>query len=237
MTTHDDSVAHFDLLYRTLGMRAQRSYPNESLIQFVAGNWFALGFPERRHVRILEVGCGSGANLWMLAKEGFSAYGIDSSSEGIALAKEHLSGKWGVTAELACGTVVDLPYAEGFFDAVVDVVTLQHLGLDDSARALCEIRRVLKLGGRFFSYRLSDHSSMFLNAGAEFVDAATVSNVANPALPLHDNGPMAFWSPALVRQMYLAAGLLPESVERVSRTYGNGSSIVEYLAVTARRTE
>ncbi|OQA34681.1 MAG: putative S-adenosylmethionine-dependent methyltransferase [Betaproteobacteria bacterium ADurb.Bin341] len=234
--THDDSVSRFDQLFREKGIRSQRSYPNEQLIQFVAGNWFALAPEQRREIRILEVGCGSGANLWMLAKEGFSVYGIDSSAAGIAIAESHLRDKWGVSASLECGSVVDLPYGNGFFDAVVDVVTLQHLNLEDSARALAEIRRVLKPGGQFFSYRASDRCSMFLNSGADFVDAVTVSNVANTAMPLHGNGPMSFWGPALVRQIYLAQGFEVESIERHARTYGNCSCTVEYLAITAKNS-
>lgn len=76
----DASIACFDQQYRAHGMRSQRSYPNESLIQFIAGRYFALPMTERRRIRILEVGCGSGTNLWMLAKEGFEVYGLDSSA-------------------------------------------------------------------------------------------------------------------------------------------------------------
>lgn len=235
MTTHDDSVNRFDQLFREKGIRSQRSYPNEQLIQFVAGNWFALAPEQRREIRILEVGCGSGANLWMLAKEGFSVYGIDSSAAGIAIAESHLRDKWGVSAHLRCASVLELPFVAGYFDAVVDVVTLQHLNLADSVSALAEVFRVLKPGGQFFSYRASDRCSMFLNSGGNFVDAVTVDNVANTAMPLHNNGPMSFWGPALARQMLLAQAFEPGSIERHARTYGNGTCIVEYLAITAKK--
>ena len=233
--THDDSVNRFDQLFREKGIRSQRSYPYEQLIQFVAGNWFALAPEQRREIRILEVGCGSGANLWMLAKEGFSVYGIDSSAAGIAIAESHLRDKWSVSAHLQCASVLELPFAEDFFDAVVDIVTLQHLNLADSAGALAEVFRVLKPGCQFFSYRASDRCSMFLNSGGKFVDAVTVDNVANTTMPLHNNGPMSFWGPALARQMLLAQGFEPGSIERHARTYGNGTCTVEYLAITAKK--
>lgn len=235
MTTLNESIVRFDQLFRDLGARAQRSYPNESMIQFVAANWFSLEFEQRKNIRILEVGCGSGANLWMLAKEGFSVFGLDSSQTGLEIARDHLQGKWGVQARLECGSVTTLPYEAGFFDAVIDVVTLQHLNLHDSATALAEIRRVLKPGGRFFSYRISDRSSAFLNSGAVFVDAVTVDNVVNTGMPLHGNGPMSFWGASLARKMYLEQGLAIESLERVSRSYGNGTSCVEYLAISANK--
>lgn len=207
------------------------------MIQFVASNWFSLPFEERQNVCILEVGCGSGANIWMLAKEGFSVFGLDSSVEGLKIAEEHLRGKWGVKAELECGTATELPYETGFFDAVIDVVTLQHLSLRDSESALAEIHRVLKPSGLFFSYRISDASSGFFNSGGKFVDAVTVDNVANTDMPLSGNGPISFWGAALARKMYLEQGLSIDSLERVSITYGNGTSCVEYLAIIAKKAE
>lgn len=223
----------FDKQYYKRGMRAQRMYPNESLIQFVAANYFSLPQEDRHHLRILDLGCGSGANLWMLAKEGFDAYGLDSSEEALTLARNHLAKKWGVSAKLVHGSFLALPYPDDYFDAVADVVSLQHLALSASSTALKEVNRVLKKkgGGRFFSYRLSDHSIMFSNKES-FVDDVTLSNISNPEMPLANNGPVSFWSPGLVRRLYCEAGFAVESIERVGRTYPTGK-FVEYLAVSA----
>ena len=92
------SINVFNDQYKGKGMSSQRMYPNESLIQFIASNYFKLDFDKRKKIKILEVGSGSGANLWMLAKEGFDVYGLDSSSKGNQLAKIHLNDKWGVNA-------------------------------------------------------------------------------------------------------------------------------------------
>ena len=224
----EQAIRVFDRQYGERGMRSQRSYPNEALIQFLASRYFRLALSERKAMRVLEVGCGSGANLWMMAKEGLDTHGIDSSAQGIALAEDHLRTKWGVAATLRVGSMVDLPYAPESFDAVVDVVSLQHLCLDDSTRALAEVRRVLKPSGAFFSYRLSDHSVMS-NSGPR-IDAATLTDIADPAMPLAGNGPTSFWSPVLARQMYSRAGFAIESLERVGRTYANGL-FVEYLSI------
>jgi hypothetical protein len=51
-------------------------------------------------------------------------------------------------------------------------------------------------------------------------------------MPLANNGPLSFWSPALARAVYADAGLDVESVERVSRTYASGV-LVEYLKIVA----
>ncbi|HUH59522.1 MAG TPA: class I SAM-dependent methyltransferase [Candidimonas sp.] len=213
-------------------MHAQRSYPNEALIQFIASRYFARSITERQHIRVLELGCGSGANLWMLAKEGFDVYGLDSSSEALTLAMDHLSSKWGVTASVLQGSFTELPYNDGFFDVVVDVVSLQHLSLTDSSLALDEIVRVLRPGGEYFSYRLSDASVMFGDAKAIRVDSATLANIDDPGMPLANNGPVSFWSPSLARIMYSDAGLDLQGVERLGRTYSSGA-FVEYLALAA----
>ena len=46
-------------------------YPSEDVIRFVARNFYKA--PDRSSVKILEVGCGPGANLWYIAKERFAA--------------------------------------------------------------------------------------------------------------------------------------------------------------------
>ena len=232
-SAHETAQKLFDQQYQRLGVNAQRLYPNEALVQFVGSNYFQISRPARKDIKILEVGCGSGANLWMMAKEGFDVHGLDSSAKGLEVAGDHLRDKWGVSAELKQGSFLELPYPDGMFDAVVDVVSLQHLGLEDSLTALHEIRRVLKPQARFFSYRLSDHSVMFERATlAERLDAATLTNISDPQLPLANNGPIAFWSPALVHERYPMAGLIVAGILRHARTYGSGA-LVEYLAIEA----
>lgn len=229
----DQSINVFNRSYLRLGLSAQRRYPNESLIQFLASRYFKLAISDRKSIRLLEVGCGSGANLWMVAKEGFATYGMDSSAKGLDLAREHLGEKWGVTADLRQGSFLELPYENDYFDAVVDVVSLQHLNLKDSRLALSEIARVLKPGGAFFSYRLSDASVMYQSSGGNWIDAVTVDNIADPSMPLCNNGPTSFWSSGLARAIYLEIGLDLLSVERQGRTYENGAKYVEYLVITS----
>jgi ubiquinone/menaquinone biosynthesis C-methylase UbiE len=222
----DQSIEVYDRQYQLRGMSSQRTYPNESLIQFLASRYFSKPANERGAIRVLEVGCGSGSNLWMMAKEGFETHGVDSSAEALKLAENHLRGKWGVAANLKRGSFMELPYEPAYFDAVVDVVSLQGLNLDDCALVLREVGRVLRPSGAFFSYRLSDRSSIS-NAGLR-MDRATLENITDESLPLANNGPLSFWSPELARDMYDRAGFSLQSVERVGRTYANGA-FVEYL--------
>ena len=70
--------------------------------------------------------------------------------------------------------------------------------------------------------------------GGGLIDAATVDNIADATQPLNNNGPMTFWSPALTRLMYQKASLSVDVIERIGRTYSNGS-YVEYLAIVGAR--
>lgn len=225
------SVSCFDTQYRLLGMGSQRSYPNESLIQFVASRFFKLSHQKKKELRVLELGCGSGANLWMMAKEGLQVHGIDASPTALKLAKQHLEEKWGVSAELKQGNFTDLPYDNNYFDAIVDVVSLQHLPLVYAQPALAEVARVLKPGGEFFSYRLSNDCSMNIS-DANRIDEVTLFNIDDPLMPLANNGPTSFWSIALVNKLHEAAGIKVSSIEKVKRTYNSGM-FVEYLAITS----
>ena len=235
MSREKDVVKIYSHQYESRGIGAQRWYPNTELLSFL-GSYGFMGNPEgNRDKKVLEVGCGSGANLWMLAKEGFNTYGMDGSEEAVKLADKHLREKWNVEAKLSTGFFHELPYKSEMFDIVVDVVSLQCLDLEMSRRALQEVARVLVVGGRFYSYRLSDRSAMYMNSGGQFVDSATVSDIAQDHMPLAHNGTMSFWSANRVMEEYGACELCVESIERCTITYQNGLMEVEYLSITAKK--
>ncbi len=56
-------------------------YPPIPLVRFVAKNFYNV--PNRKEIKILELGFGTGANLWYLAREGFSVYGIEGSKTAV----------------------------------------------------------------------------------------------------------------------------------------------------------
>ena len=63
-------------------------YPPEHVIRFIARSFY--GVPDRKEVRLLEPGCGPGANIWFMAREGFTVSGIDGSATSIKQADERL---------------------------------------------------------------------------------------------------------------------------------------------------
>lgn len=122
-------------------------YPSESLIRFVAKNFYQ---KDRAKIKILEVGCGPGANIWYLAREGFDAYGIDGSQSAILQSTKRLE-KEGLRAHLSVGDIVQLPYSSDFFDAVIDQECVYCNSKKDSEKILQGVKKVLKPNGLFYS--------------------------------------------------------------------------------------
>ena len=96
---------------------------------------------EVRPRRVLEVGCGWGELAeWIARETGADVVAVDLSPRMVDLARER-----GVAARLA--DVQQLPFVDGEFDCVVAAWMLYHV--PDLHRALSEVVRVLRPGGRF----------------------------------------------------------------------------------------
>jgi SAM-dependent methyltransferase len=89
--------------------------------------------------RILDVGCGTGANLEMLSKFG-AAQGVDVSPDALAFCRQR--GLLNVQQ----GEAEKLPYEDGSFDLLTSLDVVEHL--DDDVAGLKEMRRVLRPAGR-----------------------------------------------------------------------------------------
>jgi SAM-dependent methyltransferase len=140
----------WESVYQT---RPWGQYPGEDVIRFVKGNFS--GAADRARVRLLEVGSGAGANLWFMAREGFCVHGIEGSETAVRLTQERLDREcpaWRQAGgEVRTGDMARLPYPDGFFDAVLDVVAVCYSGFDDARQVYAELARVTKPGGRLFS--------------------------------------------------------------------------------------
>ena len=93
--------------------------------------------------RILDVGCGTGANLKMLAEHG-RAEGVDISQQAVDFCHER-----GLES-VKLGAAEDLPYENDSFDLVTALDVVEHL--DDDVAGLREMRRVLCPDGRLLLF-------------------------------------------------------------------------------------
>lgn len=219
----------FEQLYQQRGLASQRRYPNDALIGFLASLGSRMTASERKTTRVLELGCGSGANLWFVAKEGFDAVGIDFAPSGVELCQQVLRS-WQVEADVQLADMTALPFADHSFSIVFDVVSMQHLTRSQHQQALAEVKRVLKPGGMFFSYHLGDNA--FIKSSSVMLDSDTVTDI--PAgFPLAGNGQTCLLSVDSYQELLTQAGFQLQSLETVSRSYQQRQQYLEYLIAIA----
>ncbi|MBI3402503.1 MAG: class I SAM-dependent methyltransferase, partial [Acidobacteria bacterium] len=90
--------------------------------------------------RLLDCGCGTGANLALLDRFG-RAYGFDLSAMGLRIARE--AGR----TRLAQASVVTAPFRDGSFDVVASFDVLYSLDRGAERAAIDEMFRLLRPGG------------------------------------------------------------------------------------------
>lgn len=174
-----------------------------------------------RRPRILDVGCGTGANLLMLSQFG-DAEGVDVSEDALTFCRERGLDK----VKLGAGEA--LPYDDGTFDLVTALDVVEHM--DDDLAGLREMRRVLRPGGRVLlfvptfmflwglqdevsnhrrRYRLSELRRVLEQAGFE-IERTTYANIT-------------FFLPILlVRQLMRVTGIKAASENNINVPALNG---------------
>lgn len=99
-----------------------------------------------KNKKVLDYGCGNGANVLFLAKNGAEAIGIDISDESIENCKKNAIGE-GLDKN-ATFFVMDaekMEFDDDYFDVIICAGVLHHL---DIRKAYVELARVLKPEGK-----------------------------------------------------------------------------------------
>lgn len=171
--------------------------------------------------QILDVGCGTGANLEMLADFG-EVEGVDVSTEALDFCQTR--GLQNVRQ----GEAERLPYEDNSFDLVTGLDVVEHL--DNDVAGLQEMRRVLRPGGRALifvpafmflwgvqddisnhrrRYTLASLEKVVRQAGLE-VERATYANIT-------------FFTPILLGRLLMrVTGFRPASENNITVGFLNG---------------
>lgn len=218
--------------YRTAGFGAQRMFPNEELCRFMGRNLFSESHHKRQSINILDVGCGCGSNLWMIAREGFNAYGLDLSSEATMLCEQMLE-KYDCSAELTTASMVDMPYENNSMHIIIDVFSSNCLSAELGKAFLREVHRVLKPNGLFFSYFPSKNSHAWSKVSEDDrLDQDTLNGINRPDSPFHGNSyPFRFLLPDEYKARLADAGIKTQYQETTARTYRNGQEYFEFIVI------
>ena len=143
----EDATERARRVWDTYAPRYDRGMGFWERIQFRGGREWVCS---RATGRVLEVAVGTGRNLG-LYPPGVHLTGVDLSPAMLALARRR-AADLGLDADLREGDAQALPFPDGSFDSVV--CTLSLCAIPDDARAMAEMARVLRPGGRLL---LLDH--------------------------------------------------------------------------------
>ncbi|EAL5949676.1 class I SAM-dependent methyltransferase [Campylobacter jejuni] len=119
--------------------RHQPRYPSSDLVAFVLKNF-------KTNDQILDLGCGAGRHVKFLAENGFKAFGVDYSENGIKATQELLK-TYNLQADLKVSSVDDIPYEDESFDGLLCYGVLYYNSKEVIEKAAKEIHRVLKKDG------------------------------------------------------------------------------------------
>lgn len=155
MENHFDSIWENEIYGE--GRNISR-YPYDSIVSFIYRN-----YPRdksRKEIKILEVGCGTGNNLWFAAREGFSVTGIEGSKTAVEYAQNRFREE-GLHGEFVVGDFTKLPFADNSFDLVFDRGAIVCVNFDGGKKVCSEVHRVLKTNGKFLFNPYSDSHTSF----------------------------------------------------------------------------
>ncbi len=93
--------------------------------------------------RFLDVGCGTGRWVRRYGELGFSAVGVDATFGMLRIARSHHT-----QAPLTAGLAQRLPFSDAAFDCLSDITVVQHIPYELQSKALREMVRVIRPGGR-----------------------------------------------------------------------------------------
>ncbi|KKT28986.1 hypothetical protein A3G55_00460 [Candidatus Giovannonibacteria bacterium RIFCSPLOWO2_12_FULL_44_25] len=152
-------------------------YPPEVLVRFVARNYYAA--PDRSKIKILDLGCGTGAATWYMAREGFSVVGIDGSKTAIKIARRRFKAEK-LKADFKIGDIVKLDWPDNYFDSVTDIASIQSNSYQNIKKIMGEVYRVLKPGGKFFGTMIAEEKNMHWILMEHFFKLAEIKQLFLP---------------------------------------------------------
>jgi len=144
---------------------------------------------------------------------------------------------WGAQATLKAGDMTAAPYPAEHFDVVADVFSSYCLDEGEFYRFLDETARLLRPGGRFFSYTPSKASDAFRDPSpSQLIDPSTLDGIRREGAPYRGNFyPFPFIAPEDYAAALEARGLKVVYNEVVGRTYRNGEEYFEFVVIVGER--
>lgn len=202
-------------------------YPFSSIVTFLYRH--AQRDRPRADVRILEIGCGAGNNLWFAAREGFSVTGLDGSAAAIEFARSRFSDE-GLGGSFVQGDFTALPFKDNSFDIVLERGAISMAPRTAARKAVDEAARVLRPGGLMYAEIYSDRATTRGRKGEHGLLLDTEG-------PYGGNGQMAVYGRNGIESLFDSALEITGLSHTESMEFVDGPrEIHAHWAVVARKT-
>jgi ubiquinone/menaquinone biosynthesis C-methylase UbiE/DNA-binding transcriptional ArsR family regulator len=209
---------------RLKSILAKRRSKSEEFFASASGQWDQMRsdmFGDRFHLHAMlalldnsleigDLGCGTGQVSALLAPHVSKVVAVDGSNDMVQAARKHLKGLNHV--DVRRGDMEALPIDDGQLDVAITALVLHHV--PDPARAIAEMNRVLKGGGRVLIVDMLPHDRqeyqqqmghVWLGFSEKtmkkYLDAAGFDGIVTTALPADGDakGPALFVTTARKR--------------------------------------
>lgn len=200
-------------------------YPSVVVIKFIAKNFYKA--KDRKEIKILEIGAGTGANLWFCAREGFSIYAIDGSQTAVERMCTRFKAE-DLDTNLVSAKVGDYfdkldEYEDNYFDAVIDYESLSCNPFSKTQEIVKKVFSKLKQNGRMLSVTFGE--------GTYGLDAdETDYHAMIPATgPMADKGLTRYTTKEDIDKIYKLENNNITNIERQEQHFSNGEAIKEWI--------
>ncbi|MCL4440760.1 MAG: class I SAM-dependent methyltransferase [Firmicutes bacterium] len=222
-------MGSFDLVWEQIHQEQEwGKYPSEEVIRFIARNFYRRN---RAEVRLLDLGCGTGAATWFMAREGFDVYALDGSETAVYKAEQRMRDE-GLKAKIAVADAACLPYPNEFFDGVVDSAMIYAHTVENIRVILKECYRVLKKEGKLFSTGLFKIGMTGYGTG-EKLEENTFRELTEGSLA--HRGIAHFFTKQQIMDFWSTAGFKNMVIDSLERTDHGGAESINYYLVEAEK--
>lgn len=220
-------------------------WPNEALVRFVKGHWLTQSSSgSLQPPRVLELGCGAGANLRLFGEESIAVAGIDIAPAAIERAIQRIDGWFPSRAhenvgsgesgdspksfDLRVGDVLQLPWTDECFDLIIDIGTICCVSFDEAKEAYAEAWRVARKGSFLFVKTFTEGTL----SGSGPVNQGRSMQLLTEG-PLKGIPPVRITMPADLEELLGQWSI--DTVNTESRTLGTDQLLISDLVVIAQK--
>ena len=191
-------------------------YPAEDLIRF--DKRFLK--KNTKNKELLEIGCGTGGNLWYFAKKGYSITGIDISK--VALKKANIKIKKEVKnwkGDLIHADITKYNFNDKKFDVIIDNEFSCCLDFDETIKLYSTLFSILKKNGKIFVRAFSNNTYGYLT-GQKISHNTFIPSVGHTGM-----GIQRFTSKSDIKKIYSNFDII--YLEKISRTINSLKNKIE----------